>query len=66
MDTLMVSEGRVSARELGGLYKLAVQHADLAEIITDALAMLRNNRRILSAPEREKLAELRERVAALD
>jgi hypothetical protein len=58
-------EGWTTTAELGGLYKLAVEHADMAEILTEALAMLRNNRRILSAPEREKLAELRERTAAL-
>jgi hypothetical protein len=58
MDTVMISEGRVSARELGGLYKLAVSRTDAVMVAKAALTLLHKNSRLLSPAEREQLGKL--------
>jgi len=64
-DTEMASQGTVSARELGGLYALAVTRADAMEVASTALGLLERNKRLLSAGELLRIKELREQLAKL-
>lgn len=56
----------VSESEARGLYRAAAHRTLAVETATEALAMLGRNEILLSAGERLKLRDLRERLASLD